>query len=180
MGIFVLENRNGALQNNDAVVEMLVDEVNGAAGPLDSVVKGLFLCVESREGRKQRGMDVQDAIGKGGDELWREQTHVAGEDDQVDTVLMQTGGHVRVVVGAGTAFGYEQFMGQAQFLSRSQTGGVSDIGDDDGDLDAGEFAGADGFGDGEEVGAATGEKNAEPESWPDGRTRALRAWLMRG
>ncbi len=46
------------------------------------------------------------------------------------------------------------------------SGGLGDVGDDDGDFGVLEAAGADGFGDGEEVGAAAGQKDTEA-SWLD-------------
>ena len=50
-------------------------------------------------------MDVENAIGEGGDELRREQPHVAGQADQIDMVLAQAGEHIGVVLGAGAALG---------------------------------------------------------------------------
>lgn len=51
VGIVGIEHRDGTLENDDAVVEVLIDEVDGAAGDLDSVVEGLLLGIEAGEGR---------------------------------------------------------------------------------------------------------------------------------
>src|ERR1700722_10073383 len=104
VGVVGFEDGNRALQDNDAVIEMFIDEVDGAAGYFDAVVEGLGLGVEAGEGWKQRGMDVEDAVGECGDELGREQAHVAGQDDEVDFGFAEVGDHVGVVVGAGTVF----------------------------------------------------------------------------
>ena len=50
---------------------------------------------------------------------------------------------------------------QAEFAGGGEAGGVGDVGDDDGDLDARETAFANGLGDGEKVRSAAGEKNPE-------------------
>ena len=65
--------------------------------------------------------------------------------------------------GAMTAIGDIDGGGQAEVAGGGNAGGFGDVGEDDGDFDAGEAAGADGFGDGEEVGAAAGEEDAEAE-----------------
>jgi len=99
-------------------------------------------------------MDVEDAVGECGDEGGREHTHVTGEADEVDVVLAEAGDEVRVVGFAGAAFGDECGGGKAEVAGGGEAGSVGIVGDDDCDFDAEEAAGADGFGDGEEVGAA--------------------------
>jgi len=64
VGVVGFENSNRSLENDSAVVEVLVDEVDGAAGDLYAVIECLLLGVEAGEGRQQRGMDVEDAVGK--------------------------------------------------------------------------------------------------------------------
>ena len=64
-GGVVVEDGDGVLQDDDAVVYGLVDKVDGAAGDLGSVVEGLMLRVEAGERGQQRGVDVEDAIGEG-------------------------------------------------------------------------------------------------------------------
>src|SRR5437867_8235017 len=43
----------------------------------------------SAEGGQERGMNVEDATGKLGDDLLRQQTHIAGEREEVRLVLAQ-------------------------------------------------------------------------------------------
>ncbi len=156
------EDGDGALQDDDALVEVFVDEVDGAAGYFDAVVEGLGLSVEAGEGGKQRGMDVEDAIGEGGDELGRKQAHVAGEDDEVDLGFEEGGDHVEVVLGAGSALRSENFRCEPQLGGAFDSRSIRDVGKDEGDLGV-DLSGSDGVGDGEEVGAASGEKDAEAE-----------------
>ena len=106
LGVVGVEDRDGALEDDGAVIELVVDEVDGAAGDFDAVVEGLLLGVEAGEGWEQGGVDVQDAVWKGCDEVGGEQAHVAGEDDQVDFILAETGEDVGFLLGAFAAFGF--------------------------------------------------------------------------
>src|ERR1700733_1618954 len=85
--IVCLVNGHRALQDDDAMVELLVDEVYGAAGDFDSVLEGLMLRVEAGECRQQRRMNVQNALRECLDEAGREQAHVAGETNKFDAML---------------------------------------------------------------------------------------------
>src|SRR5437899_3730648 len=80
-GVLVVgvEDGDGGLQNDGAGVEIFVDEVDGAAGEFYAVVEGLFLRFQAGERGEERGMDIEDALGKGGNEKRREEAHVAGE-----------------------------------------------------------------------------------------------------
>lgn len=158
-----VEDGDGALDDNGAVIELFVDEVDGAAGDFDAVGEGLLLGFEAGEGGQQGGMDIENAAREGGDKAGREQAHVAGEADEIGVVGLKAGDHVGIVLGAGAAFGDEDGGGKAELAGGGEAGSFSDVGDDDGDFNAGQAAGADGFRDGEEVGAAAGEEDAEAE-----------------
>ena len=56
MGIIGVENRNRALDDDGAVIELFVDEMNSAAGYFDAVIEGLLLRVEARK----RGQTARD------------------------------------------------------------------------------------------------------------------------
>lgn len=170
-GIFVGEDRNGALQNDDAVIEMFIDEVHGAAGPLDAIVKGLLLRIEAGKCGKQRRMDVEDAIGKGCDEIRREQAHVASQNYKVDAVFAKAGDDVGVMFGAWTTFGNVESCRNAELACGGQAGRVGDVGDRYRDFNFLKFSSPDRIGDRKEVRAAAGEQH----SHADGRMRALRA-----
>ena len=66
------------------MVQVLVDKVHRAASHFHAIVEGLLLRVEARKRRQQRGMNVENAIGKRRHKLRRKQPHVAGQADQVD------------------------------------------------------------------------------------------------
>ena len=72
------------LQDDRAGVEIFVDEMDGATGEFYAVFESLPLRFESGERRQQRRMNIQNAIGERGDEIGREQTHVACEADEID------------------------------------------------------------------------------------------------
>ena len=76
-------------------------------------------------------------------------------------MVKQAGDEAGVVGFARTAAGDDCGGGKAKVAGGGEAGSIGDVGDDDGDFNAGETAGADGFRDGEEVGAAAGEEDAE-------------------
>jgi len=160
VGVVRLEDGNCSLQNDGSVIEVLVDEMNGAARDFYAVVECLLLGVEAGKGGKERGVDVEDAVGKRGDESRREQTHVTGQADEVYSVVSKAGDEVLIVIGAGAALGDVEGGGKAEVFGGREAEGIGDVGNDDGDFDVGEFAFADVAGDGEEVGAAAGEEDA--------------------
>ncbi len=72
-----------------AVVEVLVNEVHGAARDFYAVVERLFLRLQSRKRRQQRRVDVQDSIGELLHKPRREQAHVSCEAYEINLVLTQ-------------------------------------------------------------------------------------------
>ena len=155
-GDVFVENGDGFLQDDDAVVYGLVDEVDGAAGDFGSVVEGLMLGVETGEGGEKRRVNVEDTVGEGRDEGWRDDAHVAGEADEIDVVVVKLGDHLGVVVGSSAACGGNGEGGDTEVVSGGQAGGGFDVGEDNGNLGA-EAAFGDGTVDSEEVGASAGE-----------------------
>ena len=175
VGVVRIEDGDRALEDDGAMIEVLVDEVDGAAGDFDSVIERLLLGVEARECGQQRGMDIEDAVGEGGDEAGREQAHVTGEADEVDVVSAEADNEVGVVLGAGAAFGDEYGGGEVEVAGGGDALCFGGVGEDDGDFDVVEAAFADGAGNGKEVGAAAGEEDAEAQ----GRARTLVALNLR-
>src|SRR5258707_4569380 len=92
-----IEDGDDGLQDDGAGVEIFVDEVDGASGELDAVVEGLLLRFEAGEGRQERRVNIEDALGKGGYEEGGEKAHVAGEADEIDFVFVEYGGDLSVV-----------------------------------------------------------------------------------
>ena len=77
----VVEDGDGALEDDDAVVDALVDEVDGAAGDFCAELKGLGLGVQTGKAGEQAGVDVEDAVRKCLDKGRRDDAHVAREAD---------------------------------------------------------------------------------------------------
>ena len=157
------QDRYGALENNDAVVEMLVDEMHCTACDLDAEVEGLPLRVEPRKGREQRRMDIENAVWEGGDELGRQQAHVPGQANQLNAMRAQAGNHVGIVHSARASLGDEDFGGKSQLARLGKAFCFGDIRDHNGDLRAFEPSLADRFGNRNKVRSAAGEQNAEAD-----------------
>src|SRR6266700_3856590 len=100
----VVENGNSSLQNDGAGVEILVHEMNRAAGKFYAIFQGLTLRFESGEGGEQRRMNVQDAVWIFGDKKWGEQPHVSRQTNQINLVFVENGCDLAVVSFALQAF----------------------------------------------------------------------------
>jgi hypothetical protein len=127
-------------------------------------------------------MNVEDAIGKSGDEFRRQEAHVAGQADQVDVVVAQASQHIGIVVGPRPAFGDKHRVRQTQFPGGTNSRSLGHIGDHHADFDARQPAFADGSRNGQEVRTAAGQKDAELDSpiirgsfqdFPQGQSPAL-------
>ena len=60
----VIEHRHGRLQDDRTAVELCRHEVHGRTAHPDAMLERLALRVETGERGKQRGVDVQNAIGE--------------------------------------------------------------------------------------------------------------------
>src|SRR5258707_13082415 len=103
-----IEDGDDGLQDDGAGVEIFVDEVDGASGELDAVVEGLLLRFEAGEGRQERRVNIEDALGKGGYEEGGEKAHIAGEADEINFVFVEYGGDEAGVSMADEALGGER------------------------------------------------------------------------
>ncbi len=160
-GGVVVEDLDGALEDDDAVVDALVDEVDGAAGDFGAEFEGLGLGVETGEAGEQAGVDVEDAVGEGLDEGRGDDAHVAGEADEVDPGAAQALDELFVTLDGHAASDGNVRGGQAEGARGGEAGGVGFVREHDGDFGLGQAAIRDGLVDGEEVGAATGEQDAK-------------------
>ncbi len=161
VGIVAIEHRNGALQHDHAVVQVLIDKMHRASGNFDAVIEGLLLGFKAGKRGQQRRVNVEDAVGIGRDEPRGQKPHVARQANQVHMVPAQAGEYIRIVIGAGTAPGNKKIAVEAEFTGSGKAGGIGYVGDDHRNLDSVKAALADGPGDGEEVRPAAGEKYAE-------------------
>lgn len=102
-GGVLVEDGDCALEDDDAIVYLFVDEVNGAAGDFCAEVEGLGLGFEAGEAGEQAGVHVEDAVGEGLDEGRGDDAHVAGEADEVDLGLLELVDEFEVTVDGGAA-----------------------------------------------------------------------------
>ena len=100
MRIVALNHWNCPLQNDRPVIQMLIHKVNRTPGHFHAVIERLLLRIKPRKRRQQRWMNVQNAIGKCGDELRRQQPHITSEANQVHAMGTQTFGNICIVFGA--------------------------------------------------------------------------------
>ena len=161
--VFVVgvEHRNSLLHDDRAVVEFLVHKMHGAAGNFHSVSEGLLLRFESGKRGQQRRMDVENPLRKLLHEPRREQAHVSREADQIHIVLLERGDDFAVVFLSRLALRWNHQRIQAALPCRGDARCVRFVGDDNGNARVRDAARVDAVGDGDEVRAASGEKNAE-------------------
>jgi len=105
-------------------------------------------------------MNVEYPLRKLPHEPRRKQAHVAGQDDELDFGLGEGGGDAAVVLLALQSLAGHDERWQAARLRGGHAGGLGLVADDDGNL-GGERTARDVVRDGDEVGAAPGEQDAE-------------------
>jgi len=150
LGVVVCDGNDG-LEDDGASVEIFVDEMDGAAGEFDAIFESLALGLEAGEGREQRRVNVEDAVGEGGDEIGGEKAHVAGEADEIDFVFVEDGDDLAVVGFALEAFGWNGANRDATGLGAVEAGSAFAIADDDGDFGIGDARGGNAVREGFEV-----------------------------
>ena len=160
-GGVVIVDGDASLADYRAGVEIFIDEMDGAAREFCAVGEGLVLGFEAREGGEERRVDVEDAGGERRDEEGREKAHVAGETDELDVGLVKSGGNLAIEGFAFEALRRHDFGGNAALVGFFDAGGAFAIADDQGDARVGNASGVDAVGEGFEIGAAAGEKDAD-------------------
>jgi len=150
-----IEDGDDGLQDDGACVEIFVDKVDGASGELDAVVEGLLLRFEAGEGRQERRVNIEDALGKGGYEEGGEKAHIASEADEINFVFVEYGGDLAVVGFAFEAFGGDSARGNVAGGGAFEAGGTGLVANYDGDFGVRDAADGDTIGEGFEVGTAT-------------------------
>ena len=93
----IVLDRHHRLQNNRPGIETLVHEMHRAARKFRAVFERLPLRFESRKRRQQRRMNVQDAVRKRANEIWRKQSHVPGQADELNAFLFERRNDLPVV-----------------------------------------------------------------------------------
>jgi len=151
----VVANGDGGLQDDGAGVESLVHEMHGASREFRAVLEGLALGFESRKRGQERRMNIQDASAKSLHKIGREQSHVAGEADEIDSFLLQRGDDLAVIGFAFEALGWNDASVDAARAGAFDAGSAFAMADDDGNLSVGNAAGGDTICKGFEIRAAT-------------------------
>jgi len=146
-----IKHRDGALQNDRAVVQFFIHKMNRASGDLCPVVQGLLVRIQTWKGGEQRGMNVQDAIRKGSNELRRDEPHVAREADQIHLMGLETGNDVSVVFGSFASGGDKERVAQSELLGSGQARCLGNIRDHHGNDGVRKMARANGLRDSEKV-----------------------------
>src|SRR4051812_14936556 len=149
------------LQNDYPVIQLRIYKMHGAAGKFDSVSESLLLGLESREGRQERRMNIEDALRKLLYKPGREQSHVPGQANQINFMLFQRGDNFAVMLFPCLAFGRNRQSGQSQAACDFEPTGISFIGDDYSNPRIGDFSRGYIPGDGLEVRAASRKQDPE-------------------
>lgn len=161
--VFVVFGQHGnrALRDDYAMIEVFIDEMNGAAADLNTVFERLPLRVETWKCRQQRRMNVQNPIWECRKEGGRDEPHVSGEADQIHLMLAQTSDDRSVMLAAAESFALDYVRIQAAIFCRFDAWNIRFVGDYDCNFRAGNLPCGDIVGDGEEVGAASGEQDSK-------------------
>lgn len=77
-------HRNRGLRDDRAMIHFLIDEVDCCPGDADAVLQRLALGMSAGERGQQRGVDIDDPLGKGADEERSQDTHETRQDHQLD------------------------------------------------------------------------------------------------
>src|SRR6185312_2973648 len=145
--------------------------MNRAAGDFDAVGPCLVLGIEAREGRQQRGVNVQNAIAELVDEMAAEQAHISGKAYKINSVLAQEIHHPPVVIVTVHALRFQRSAGEAEFAGAGEPRRAGAIRKNEANF-AVELSAEDVTGDGLEVRTAAGEKDAKSPFQRGPRRRA--------
>lgn len=133
------EDGANALEEDGSVVVLVIDDMDGAAGDLDTVIDGGLMDAEaveagSTEGRDEGGVDIDDAAAKVGwnEDMFEEPTH----DDQFD--LGESAGFedgVGEVLSGSVLRAREDLGGNVGLMRESEAAGIGAAADDESKVD---------------------------------------------
>jgi hypothetical protein len=132
LNVVIVKNRYGGLKHDRPIIEIQGDQMHRGAGNADAVIEGLPLCVESRERRQQRRVDIECPIRKRVEERSRHTSHETGQADQIDPALpehFRKGVIVRLLTDV--RFRIHPLRLDAGIAGTFETGGITSIRDDD-------------------------------------------------
>jgi hypothetical protein len=149
-----------SLGHDRAGIERFVHEMHGATAELHAIFERLALCLEAREGRQQRGMNVQDAAAKGGDEIGRKQAHEPRQANQIGAGIVERGNQHAVVGLALEPFRGDDARGYAPLGGAVEARSALAVADHQGDAGIGDAADSDAVRQSREIRAAAAEQHA--------------------
>jgi hypothetical protein len=88
-GCVVVEDGDGALDEDGAGIGTFIYEVDGATGDFDAIYEGLFPGRDTGESRQQGWMDVENTVGEGGQHGGFDDAHEAGKNDVVGLPFLE-------------------------------------------------------------------------------------------
>src|SRR5258708_16830854 len=156
----VVFDRNDRLHDDRISVEILVEKMKGAAGEFYSVVKGLLLRFQPGKRRKQRRMNIQNALRKSRHEKWRKQSHIPGKADEIDLRFAQRRDYQTIVSFAFQALGRYDAGGQSAGTGAIDSWSAVAIAEHQSDFRVGNAARGNTIGQRLKIGAAAAQEHA--------------------
>jgi hypothetical protein len=158
--IIVLDGHD-LLRDDRPTVQHLVNEMNCAASPFDSMLQGLPLRIEAGKGRQQGRMNIENASAKSLYELGREQSHITGQADQINRASAKGSDCFPVMQDSRAPAPLNEERLKASLGGARETLCVFLVADDDRDLSFRKTPFADGTGKRQHVRAAPGDQNSD-------------------
>ena len=156
------------MQDDGAGVTLLRDKVDGGTRDLYPVFQSLLVDMEaiaahSAEGGDEGGVDIDDGVGVGLEQLLREDGHKAGHDHQIGPYRLpqQAGQGGSVAAAVGEVPPGEHIAGDAGVLGTLQGEGVRSGGDDGGDPAIHQLSPPLGVDQGLQIGPAAGDQDGD-------------------
>jgi len=84
-----LEDRDSALNDDGAAIELRSHEMHSDTAHLDAMRKCLTLRIDAGERREERWMDIQDGIGIRLEQRRPDEPHIAGQTDKAHAASLQ-------------------------------------------------------------------------------------------
>ena len=97
----VAMDRDGALQDNGAAIQLRRHDVDCDATHLDAVFNGLALRIDAWKSRQKRGVYVENGVWERLQQRRADQPHVAGQTDEANVPRAQFSDDCAVVIVAG-------------------------------------------------------------------------------
>jgi hypothetical protein len=134
LGTHSMVGSRHALLNNRTLIQIRSDKVCGSSNNLDTALESLVVRLGALERRQERVVDVDYLAGHDLAQLWRQNLHVAGQDDELDLVLGDEVEDLRLLLLLGV-FGDGQVV-ELDAVALGERLELGVVGNYDGDFDA--------------------------------------------